>query len=1152
MALACPTCGSPVSEGARFCASCGTQLGEPSDLGEQRKVVSILFADVTGSTSLGEQLDPERLRALLGSYFGEMAQIIQSWGGTVEKYIGDAIMAVFGVPAVREDDAERALRAALEMGERLQVLNEGFERDHRVRLQIRIGVNTGEVVAPVGSAPEQLIVTGDAVNVAARLEQSAAPGTIQVGERTYLASRSAFTFEEPIDLDLKGKAAAVPARRLLGALAEPQRGVPGLRAPMIGRERELETLLGLFDEAVETGRPRMTVVYGPAGIGKSRLTNEFVSAVRTLHPDAAVLRGRCLAAGHGITYWALAEVLRGIIGVGLADPAEEVRKRLAQGIGPMLGDLGLPSDEIEQTIAALATTAGIALDGADRRQVTAEDMARAWPRLATALVASAPAVWLIEDLHWAGEPVPEMLQRIATGTEGPLILLATARPEFAETHPEFAAWGGLTTSLALRPLTDAQSRQLIGSLLEIADLPEELRAEILSKAEGNPFFVEEIIQRLIDQGTVIREDGRWRATGAAPPPIPDSVQALVAARIDGLPAAVHRMLQEAAVVGRVFWAAPLEQATHDDVGGALRELERKGLIFARPTTSLAGETEYMFKHAVVRDVAYASLPKARRARAHAQVGAWIESIAAERADELAELIADHFYNAVAGEDADLAWLSDPTGREEIRRRAFGALMTAGKVARRRFATARAVELHEKAVSLSTSDEERLDGHEEVGRDHESAFHGDEAFAAFAEAIAIARRHLEWSERLAVLDRRAASIVALRGGSFRGQPDVEAVDKLIEEGLAVASSPRERAALLLAKGAMFIRRAFPADTDKHSIEARLAAVREAASIAEHLDPALQFSVLDKLVDLSIAAGDYAGALAAAKTALPLLDNIGNPAPAAPAYFESALAMLDLAGDTPLALELAEKSRAIAKTRSPHEQMHSTYALMRVGYRIGDWDRVEACLDEHVANFALETGVRCINVQMGPSQGAVVLAHRGQTERALELTRMPFPFEGIVGPIEGAQAGALVAAGAVNEGLALAEEVLANAPRWRALDAAEAALQAVTFDGDAEALDRLLTDLADVRAVGPHMAAIFDRADGRARTLRGDPEGAQLLRSAVERFDAQSAIFEAARTRELLADAMPGEARSLLESALAVYRQLRASPHVARVEALLKAL
>jgi len=349
----------------------------------------------------------------------------------------------------------------------------------------------------------------------------------------------------------------------------------------------------------------------------------------------------------------------------------------------------------------------------------------------------------------------------------------------------------------------------------------------------------------------------------------------------------------------------------------------------------------------------------------------------------------------------------------------------------------------------------------------------------------------------------------------------------------------------------VRRAFPADVEDHALDDRLAAVREAASIAQDLDPELQFTVFDTLVDLSMAAGDYAGALATAKTAMPLLDKIGTAAPAGP-YFEAALAMLDLAGDTPLALELARKSSAIDKNRSPHEQMHSTYALMRVGYRIGDWDLVQASLDEHLGNFALETGVHCINVQMGPSQGAVMLADRGQTERALELSRMPFAFEGIVGPIEGAQASALIAAGEVAEGLALAEKVLATAPRWRALEAAAAALQAVTFNGDALALDRQLTRLADVRAVGPHMAAIYDRAAGRAKALRGDPEAAALLRSVVESLDAQSAIFEAARTRELMADVMPHEARSLLEAALAVYRQLGAVPHVARVEARLATL
>jgi class 3 adenylate cyclase/tetratricopeptide (TPR) repeat protein len=1116
-------------------------------------VVTILFADVTGSTSLGEQLDPERLRALLGSYFTEMAHVIESWGGTVEKYIGDAIMAVFGVPHVREDDAERALRAALEMGERLATLNAAFERDHGVRLEIRIGVNTGEVVAPVGSTPEQLIVTGDAVNVAARLEQAAAPGTVLVGERTYSAARSAFDFADPMPLELKGKASPVVARRLEAARAEPQRGAGGLRAPMIGRDRELETLLGLFDEAVETGRPRMTVIYGPAGIGKSRLTNEFLEVLRRNDAPPAVLRGRCLAAGHGITYWALAEILRGIIGVGLVDAADEVRRRLDERIGPMLAGLGLAEAEIGQTIAALATTAGIGLDGSTRLEVTAEDMARAWPRLATGFVSNGPAVWIVEDLHWASEPVPEMLQRIAARTEGPLVMLATARPEFAETHPEFAAWGGVTTAISLRPLTQNQSEELLARLLAIAELPGRLRTEILDRAEGNPFFVEEIIQRLIDEGIVVHDEGRWRASGADASPIPDSIQALVAARIDLLPPPVHRALQEAAVVGRSFWAEPVAQAVGTDVAPALLELERKGLIFVRPASTLAGHTEYMFKHAVVRDVAYGSLPKARRAKAHAEVGAWIESISAERADELAELVAHHYYTAVAGQEADLAWLEDDAGREDIRKRAFRALLAAGRIARRQFATARAAELHEQAVSLATSDEERLDAFEQLGRDHETAFHGEESFAAYKGAIEIARRHHEWRERLVILARRAGTMAALRGGAFRSEPDIEETDALIDEGLAVATDPRERASLLLASGAMSIRRAF-GPTPTRPIQERLEAVREAAIIAEKVDPALRFSIADVQIDLYVALGDYDKALTTTQDALPLLDQMEGGGAAASAYFEASMRVLAWAGDARFALELAERATELSKDRSPHEQMHSTMAAMRAASRLGDWDRVEAALEEHLANFALEAGARCIMVQMGPSDGAQVLAHRGNLARALEIARMPRPFGRLTGPIEGAQAGALVAAGAVEEGLALAMSVLDNAPRWRAFEAALAALDALVFGRDAAALRGLVDKLADLRRAGPFMAALLERADGRGLVLEGDvATGVARMRSALQAFDEQEAIFEAARTRELLAEEVePVLARQLLGTALDVHRRLRAVPHIARAEAALAAL
>ena len=493
-----------------------------------------------------------------------MAAVIESWGGVVEKYIGDAILAVFGIPTVREDDAERALHAALEMGTRLAELNEQFERDHRVTLQVRIGVNSGEVVSPTGPAPEQRIVAGDAVNVAARLEQAAEPGTILVGERTRETARLAFRFGASVDLALKGKPDPIRAAPLLGEMPQAERGVPGLHAPMIGRNRELDTLLGLLDEAVETARPRLVMVFGPAGIGKTRLTSEFVRALRERIPEARVLRGRNLAAGHGITYWALGEILRAALDVGLDDPIEVVRERLQAGVADILAPLKLGDEDVDQTALALAATIGISLPEArGGRSVTADDLARAWPRFATAYAIPAPTLWIIEDLHWAGPELLEMLDHIASRTVGPVVILTTARPEFAEAHA--AIGGGTATSIALRPLTEGQSGELLSRLLTVADLDEALRSEILAKAEGNPFFVEEIIRRLIDEGILTRRGDQWHASGTLPErAIPDSVYALVAARIDALPAPERRVLQEAAVVGRTFWAATVERA----VGGA--------------------------------------------------------------------------------------------------------------------------------------------------------------------------------------------------------------------------------------------------------------------------------------------------------------------------------------------------------------------------------------------------------------------------------------------------------------------------------------------------------------------------------------------------------------------------------------------------------
>ncbi|MBA3688834.1 MAG: AAA family ATPase [Chloroflexi bacterium] len=1128
-------------------------------VGEERKVVTILFADVIGSTGLGEQLDPERLRALLGVYFAAMASIIESWGGTVEKYIGDAVMAVFGVPVVHEDDAERALRAALEMRQRLAELNADFERQHQVTLGVRIGVNTGEVLTPAGTAPDTGFVAGDPVNTAQRIEAAAEPGEILVGERTFGATQRAFRFGEPRMLELKGKANAVRAYGLLDELQEAApRGMRGLTAPMIGRDREHLTLTGLLEETMESGRPRLVVIYGLAGIGKSRLTTEFISSARAADSAIRVLRGRCPSAGHSLTYWALGEILRGACDIGLDETSDVVKDRLLSGVVGILEPLGLSPEDAQMTTAALATTVGIRLD--DTPEVAAgpasiEDLARAWPRFATAYAAAGPAIWVIEDLHWASEPAVEMLTQIARRTDGPLLIVATARPEFADRHPGFGPGGQDAVAISLRPLTDNQSNDLVDRLLAVAELPEALRTEIVAKADGNPFFVEEILQRLIDEGALERDGERWRATRSiGEVKIPDSVQSLLAARIDALQPEERRVLQEAAVVGRTFWAAALEGAGGSaSLASSLEGLERRGLILVRPTTTLAGQTEYLFKHALTRDVAYGTLPKARRARAHAAVAEWIEALAGDRTDEFADLVAYHYWAAVLGDGADLAWMDDADGREALRRRTVAALLVAGRAARHRFAVDRAVELHEQALELATSDAERLDGLEQLARDHEMAFHGDAMLEASMSALEIARKDPAARDRIAVLARHAAGMAAHRGGAFVKEPDFDVIQGLISEGLEAATDDRDRAWLLVANAAMIRNWRWVVVDVSEPIQPRLDAAHEAERIAEELgDPNLMTVVADTISDLYLMEGDAERALAALEPALPMIERIERPAARAQWYHSLSMKLLWLTGDPARAEKLATRAHELGRRLSAHDQGHGTYTLMLTSYWLGDWDRVEALLAEHLINPELGHGVRCIAVQSGPSLGAMVVAHRGDPERALDAARHSKAWEDRPGPVEGQLAEALVTAGALQEGQALAGDVLDRALSWRWHDAARALIAALVEREAWDEVPALMDRIAPIRGADPLLNALAERAEGQALAAGRDRSGAKdSLSRALASFQGFPHVFEAARTQEALALVSDEPERNrLLENAIATYRLLGAAPHVARAEALLR--
>ena len=1104
------------------------------------------------------------MRATLQRYFGAMSAVISAWNGTVEKYIGDAIMAVFGIPTAHEDDAQRACSAALEMLERLGPLNEELKSRFGVTVQIRIGLNSGEVVTPLGAdghapAAGQLLVSGDVVNVASRLQAAAEPGEAVVGPRTYLAARHGFAFGDEQRLELKGKAAPVTARRLVRALPETERGVPGLEAPMIGRDRELDLLNGLLDEAIEAERPRLVTIYGNAGIGKSRLVRELIARVEGRTPPVTVLRGRCLSAGQRITFWALTQWLRSATGTSLADHDEAATARLGERVQEILAPLALPEADVAETVEALALTAGIgpgqgSSDGRTPAEV-AEAMARAWPRFAAGLARLGPALLVVEDLHWADDAMLALLSHIATRAQGAILLVLTARPEFAETHPGFAA-NADATAISLRPLTDAQGRELVDGLLRVDQLPAELRAEIVARAEGNPFFVEELLRRLIDEGAITREGDRWVATsGATRVSLPDSIQALLAARLDGLPPEEKHVVQEAAVVGRFFWPGALAVP---EPRPQLEALERRGLVVARPTSSMAGEPEYAFRHALIRDVAYASVPKARRARAHASVGAWLERMAGS-GDELAEVIASHYHAAVAGEEADLAWVDDPAGREAARARAVATLLRAGDRLRQRNALERATELHRQALAFAMQGE-RAAILEAIGEDERFRFRGDEAVDAYlAAGAALPDGPGEAASLMRVAGR--AAMIAQRFGAFQRPIPADEVQELVRRALAQATDAATRSRLLAAYGGlgrawMGSRMGRPltiTENDPLPISERLAAANESLVIADELDdPELIYVATDALSILLWDVRDLDGYRHVVARQLEVLPRLPSARTQADILFAAGTAALE-AGRPTEAKGFASRSLSFARDLSPHDMMHASWTLMRSCFELGEWDEVLELFGPHRDAAAGEGDVLCTAVRTGPIVGAIAMAERGQVEEAVRLV----PPDSYSTDRTALSAGwALIA-----YARALGDEAMRR--RWtRAIVAtgADADLDATTElatslaeDADWATLRHVVATLGEVVQRLPVAQAAIHRAQGRMAVAEGDRDGGiALMRAALTAFDATPSVLEAAITREWLAEIEPAAAPGLLADALVAYERLGAARRAASVRALLAAL
>jgi class 3 adenylate cyclase len=712
----CPSCGKENPDGFAFCGYCTAPLGEqpPSPGLEERKVVSVLFCDLVGFTAASEQQDPEDVRARIRPYHARLREEIERYGGTVEKFVGDAVMTAFGAPVAHEDDAERSVRAGLRILEAIAELNEA---DPDLELQVRVGINTGEAVVALGARPEQGegIVTGDVVNTAARIQSAAPVNGVAVGEQTYRATSQVFEYEPLAAVSVKGKAAPLSLWRAMAARARFGSDITRqYKTPLVGRELEKPLLIGTFERAAQQRSVQLVTVVGEPGVGKSRLVAELFAYLDTKPELTRWRQGRCLPYGEGITFWALGEIVKAEAGILESDSAEVAATKLDAAVSP-------EETERQWLLQRLGPLVGVEAESPAERQ----ELFAAWRRFLEGLAAARPSVLVFEDLHWADEALLEFLEHLAEWSQGvPLLVLCTARPELYERRPGWAAGQRNAHTINLPPLSDQETAELVSYLITTTVLSPELEQAVLERAGGNPLYAEEFVRLLADRGL-----------GADETDLPESVHALIAARLDTLSPERKGLLQDAAVLGKVFWVGALAEIGGRDEGElelALHELARKELVRPARVSSMEGESEYSFWHLLVRDVAYSQIPRAERARRHRAAAAWIERKGGERVEDLAEVLAHHYLQAL--ELAEAAGDTEQAEQLVVPARRFLAL--AGERALG-LDTAQAEARLARALELCPADDSErpelllrwADAASQAGRPREAAEALDEALAS---------------------------------------------------------------------------------------------------------------------------------------------------------------------------------------------------------------------------------------------------------------------------------------------------------------------------------------------------------------------------------------------------------------------------------------
>ena len=665
---------------------------------ETRRTVTVLFVDVTGSTPLGERLDPEAIRRIFSRYFGEVAAIVTRHGGTLEKFAGDALVAVFGHPVLHEDDALRAVRAAAEARAALAIVNDELVRDYGLGLNTRTGVNTGEVVTG-DNATGSTIATGDMVNVAARLEARAQPGEIVIGAATYRLVRDAVTVEELEPLELKGKSQPVAAYRLVDLAPDTPGLARRLESPLVGRSLELAELLAAFEEAVQESSCRAVTLLGDAGSGKSRLAHELATVVGE---RAAVLEGRCVPYGEGITYFPLSIMLKPLAGIEDGDTRDAARDKL----------LALLPGVAEANLIVARLAGAIGLDDVLARP---EEIAWAVRRLLESLARERPVLIFLDDLHWAELTFLRLIQHlIEFGGSASILVVCSSRPELTEMFP-YLTTPPATRAIVLDSLSETVAGALISNLLG-DDVAPEIAARVAEAAEGNPLFIEETARMLVDEGLIALHGNRWEPVGdLAQVVLPPSIEAVLAARLDRLAPGELQVLQRASVIGRIFgWGAVralTPEAERDTVAEALEGLLRKEVVFT-DAQLLSGEDAYRFGHILVRDAAYRGVPKETRSGLHEQFASFLEESTGDRAAEYEEIIGYHLEQAFMFR-TQLGPVTDEMAALE--HRAHVRLTSAGERALLRGDLPAALNLFQRAAHLAAGSADKAETLTHVGR-----------------------------------------------------------------------------------------------------------------------------------------------------------------------------------------------------------------------------------------------------------------------------------------------------------------------------------------------------------------------------------------------------------------------------------------------------